>query len=83
MRLRQKSQFFSTLYGLGATGGSELVEGAGTVCLNGVFRNEKLRGDFAIAQAACDQGEDFELACRDAEGLLAGCIGREGSRIGT
>jgi hypothetical protein len=48
------------------------------VCLDGVLGNEKLRGDLAIAEAAGDQGEDFELACRDAEGLLAGCIGSEG-----
>ena len=69
---RQQAQFFAALDGLGAAGGSELVEGAGTVCLDGVFGNEKLRGDLAIAQAAGDQGEDFELASRDAEGLLAG-----------
>jgi DNA repair photolyase len=48
------------------------------VCLDGVFGNEKLRGDLAIAEAAGDQGEDFELAGRDAEGLLAGRIGSEG-----
>ena len=52
------------------------------MCLDGIFGNEKLRGDFAIAEAAGDQGEDFELACRDAEGLLAGCIGSKGARIG-
>ena len=46
--------------------------------LDGVFGDEKLRCDLAIAQAAGDQGEDFELACRDAEGLLLGCIGSEG-----
>ena len=33
-----------------------------------VFGNEKLRGDLPIAEATGDQGEDFELACRDAEG---------------
>ena len=48
------------------------------MCLDSVFGNEKLRGDFAIAQAAGNQGEDFELACRDSEGLLVGCIGSEG-----
>jgi hypothetical protein len=66
------------LDGLGATGGSELVEGAGTVRLDGVFGNEELGGDFAIAEAAGDQGEDFELACRDAEGLLVGGVGSKG-----
>ena len=46
----------------------------GTVCLDGVFGDEELRGDLAIAEAAGDQGEDFELACCDAEGLLAGLV---------
>jgi hypothetical protein len=75
--LRQEAQFFAALDGLGAAGGSELIEGAGTVCLDGVFRNEKLRGDLAIAEAAGDQGEDFELARRNTQGLLAGGIGSE------
>ena len=48
------------------------------MCLDGVFGNEKLRGDLAIAEAAGDQGENFELACRDAEDLLLGRIGSEG-----
>ena len=69
---------FAALDGLGAAGGSELVEGAGAVCLDGVLGNEKLRGDLAIAEAVGDQGENFELACRDAEGLLVGRIGCEG-----
>ena len=77
-RSGQEAQFFAALDGLGAAGGSELVEGAGTVCLDGVFGNEKLRGDLAIAAAAGDEGEDFELACRDAEGLLLGRIRSEG-----
>jgi hypothetical protein len=81
-RSRQQTQFFAALDGLGAAGGTELVEGAGTMCLDGVFGNEKLRGDLAIAEAAGDQGENFELACRDAEGLLLGRIGSEGGRIG-
>ena len=61
----------------------ELVEGTGTVGLDGVFGDEKLRGDLAIAEAAGDQGEDFELAGRDAEGLLAGRIGSEGLEGGS
>ena len=32
---------------------------------------------FAVAEAAGDQGEDFKLACRNAEGLLLGGIGSE------
>jgi hypothetical protein len=34
---RQQSQFFAAPDGLGAAGGSQLVEGAGTVGLDGVF----------------------------------------------
>ena len=45
------------------------------MCLDGVFGNEKLRGDLAIGEVAGDQGEDFELSCRDAEGLLVGGMG--------
>jgi hypothetical protein len=74
----QEAQFFAALNGLGSAGGSELIEGAGAVCLDGIFGDEKLRGDLAIAAAARDQGEDFELARRDAEGLLLGCVGSEG-----
>ncbi len=48
------------------------------MCLDGVFGDEELRGDLAIAKAAGDQSEDFEFACRDAEGLLAEGIGSEG-----
>src|SRR5258708_1571278 len=77
-RSRQQAEFFAALDGLGAAGSSELVEGAGTMCLDGVFGNEKLRGDLAIAEAAGDQGKDFELACRDAEGPLLGRIGSGG-----
>ncbi len=48
------------------------------MCLDGVFGNEKLHGDLAIAEAAGNESENFKLACRDAEGLLLGCIGSEG-----
>jgi len=48
----------AALDGLGAAGGSELVEGAGTVCLDGVFGNEKLRGDLARWQKAADKPDD-------------------------
>ncbi len=48
------------------------------MCLDSIFGDEKLRGDLAIAEAAGDQGEDFQLAGRDAEGLLLGGIGCEG-----
>jgi hypothetical protein len=77
MRLRQEAQFFAALDGLDAAGSSKLVEGAGTVCLDGVFGNEKLRGDLAIAETAGDQGEDFELARGNANGVLVARIGSE------
>ena len=48
------------------------------MCLDGVFGNEKLGSDLAIAEAAGDKVEDFELAWGDAEGQLAGRIGSEG-----
>ena len=76
-RLSQEAEFFAALDGLGASDGSQLVEGAGTVCLDSIFGNEKLRGDLAITESAGDQVQDFELACRDAEGLLASSIGNE------
>src|SRR5271163_3577767 len=77
-RLGKEAEFLAALNGLGAAGGSELVVGAGTVGLDGVFGNEKLGGDLAIAEAAGDQGENFELTGRNAERLLAGRIGSEG-----
>jgi hypothetical protein len=70
----QEAQFFAALDGLGAAGGSKLVEGAGRVGLDGVFGDEKLRGYLAIAEAAGDQGEDFELACRDGEDRKQGTL---------
>jgi hypothetical protein len=48
------------------------------VCLDGVFGDEKLRGNLAIAEAAGDQREDFELACRDPEALLLGRVASKG-----
>jgi hypothetical protein len=47
------------------------------VCLDGVFGNEKLRRNLAIAEAAGDQGKNFELACRYTKALLVGRIGGE------
>ncbi len=48
--------------------------------LDRVFGNEKLHRDIAIAEAAGDQGEHFELACCDPDGLPAVRIGSEGFR---
>ena len=76
-RSRQQAQFFAALHGLGAARGSELVEGAGAVGLYGVLGDEKLSGDLAIAEAAGDEGEDFEFAGGDAEALLLGSVWSE------
>ena len=56
--LRQEAQFFAAQDGLGATGGTELLEGARTMRLDRVFGNEKLRRDLAIAEATGDQGKN-------------------------
>jgi hypothetical protein len=53
------------------------------MCLDRVFRDEKLRCNLAIAEAAGNKGENFELACRDAEGLLLGRIRSEGFEGGS
>jgi hypothetical protein len=76
-RSGQQAEFFAALHGLGAARSSELVEGARAVGLYGVLGDEELSGDLAIAEAAGDEGEDFELAGGDAEALLPGCVGSE------
>src|SRR5579863_2289126 len=73
----EEAELFAALDGLGAADGSDLVEDAGAVGLDGVFGDEKLSGDFAIAEAAGDEGEDFEFARGDAEGFLSGGVGSE------
>ena len=50
--------------------------------LDGVFRNEKLLGDLAIAEALGDKGENLEFPRRDAEGLLVRHIGSKGLEVG-
>ena len=77
-RSRKQAQFLAALNRLGPADSSELVEGPGAMSLNSVFRHEKLGGDLAIAEAAGDQGKDFEFACCDTEALLLGRIGSEG-----
>src|ERR1700704_6110374 len=68
----QQPEFFAALHGLCSARSSELAEGAGAMGLYGVLRYEELGGDLAIAQAAGDEGEDFELAVGDADALLLG-----------
>src|ERR1700755_162655 len=78
MRLRQQAQLFAALHSLDASGGSELVEGAGTVCLDSVFGDERLRSDLPVTEAAGDQGKNLERPGSDADQLLLAGIGREG-----
>jgi hypothetical protein len=68
--LRKDAEFFAAPDALGTTGGSKLVEGTGTVCLDRVLGNEKPRRDLSIAKTMGDQSEDFELARCNAEGML-------------
>ena len=68
--------------GLGAAGGAEFIEGAGAVGFDGVFGDEEVGGDLAIAEAVGNEGEDFELAGGDAEGLLLEGVGGEGFGYG-
>ena len=76
-RSGQQAELLAALHGLGAARGSQLVEGAGAVGLYDVLGDEELSGDLAIAEAAGDEVEDFELAGCDAEALLSGCVGSE------
>src|SRR5690349_10165831 len=71
MRSGQKAEFFAALDGLGAAGCADLVEYTRTMRLDGVFRDEELGSDLAIAEAASDEGEYFKLPRGNAETLLA------------
>ena len=45
---------------------------------DGVFADEEAGGDFAVAESLGDEGEDFELARGDAEGVELGSVEGEG-----
>src|SRR5437879_1594447 len=64
---RNQSQLFSQLHRLSSAPGAQLVEQAAGMGLDGVFADEEFFGDLAIAQAAGNQFEDFELAARNPE----------------
>jgi hypothetical protein len=49
------------------------------VGLDGVLADEEAGGDLAVAEALSDEGEDFELARSDAEGVELGLVEGEGS----
>src|SRR5579875_3489614 len=78
-RSGQQAQFLAALHGLGAPGGTELAERPGAVGFDGVFGNKEGGGDLAIAETARHEGENFELARGDAQGLLLARIRREGA----
>ena len=77
-RSRQQAQFFAALDRLGAAGRSQLVVRPGTMGLDGVFGNEKLVAISRLLKPRAIRVKNFELAWRDAEGLLLGRIGSEG-----
>src|ERR1700679_2830672 len=76
----QQAEFLAPPHGLGEARGPELVEGAGAVGLHGVLGDEELSCDLAIAEAAGDEGEDFELTVGDAEALLLSRVWTERRR---
>ena len=45
---------------------------------DGVLADEEAAGDFAVAEALSDEGEDFELAGGDAEGVELDLVEGEG-----
>ena len=48
---------------------------------DGVLADEEAVGDLAVAEALSDEGEDFELARGDAQGVELGLVeGEEGWR---
>ena len=65
--LRNQSQLFSQLHGLGSAPGAQLVEQAAGMGLDGVFADKEFFGDLAIAQAVGNQLEDLQLAARNPE----------------
>src|SRR5882724_3709087 len=68
---------FGDLDGLSAAPGAELVKEAAGVGFDGVFADEEASGDFAVAEAGGDEGEDFEFARGDGEFGEAGFVGDE------
>jgi hypothetical protein len=75
---REQAEFFAELDGLGAALRSEFVEDAAGMGLDGVFTDEELRGNFAIAHALGDEFEDIEFAAGDAEVFALAIVKDEG-----
>src|SRR6476620_7916279 len=74
MPLRNQSQLFSHLYGLGSSSGAQLIEEPAGVGLYCVFADEELFGDLAVAQAVGNQFQNFQLARSDAEFAQSGLV---------
>jgi len=77
-RLGNEAGGFGDLDGLGAAPGSEFVEEAAGVGLDGVFADEEASGDLAVAEARGDEAENFEFARGDGELGEAGFVRNEG-----
>src|ERR1700761_1647563 len=78
----QEAKLFAELDGLGAAAGAELIEDAAGVGLDGVFADEELSGDLAVAHALGDEFQDFKLAGCNAEGFSPGFVDGEGDAGG-
>ena len=73
-RSGQQAELFAALHRLGSSSSPKFFKGAGTMSLYRVLGYEELSGDLAIAQAASDEAENFELAGCNAQALLLCCI---------
>jgi len=73
-----QAEFFRQLNRLGAPPGAQFVKNAAGMGLDGVFADEKLGGDFAVAQALRDEFQDFQFARSDAEGFAFAVVWKEG-----
>src|SRR5690242_21034429 len=58
--LFRSAEFFRQLNRLGAPPGAQFVKNAAGMGLDGVFADEKLGGDFAVAQALRDEFQDLD-----------------------
>ena len=70
----------ANLHGLCTPPGTELIEQAAGMGLHGVFADEELIGDLAIAQSGGDEAENLELARRNAEFTGARLVDNERAR---
>ena len=62
VRLGDQPEFFAYLHRLGSSLRAQLVEEPARMSLDGVFADEELFGDLAIAEAGRDQVKYLEFA---------------------